>query len=148
MQLSKPLFSIARHNPWRENLVGRLPNEWHCGAGPPPYICEDGLVLCCVAQCRHPAIPLSRYTRKNIERESKTKSRVVPTARFSAFNRWRYSTGCRKIQDKGSSSCFSAGGEDSREARLPVPIRVLSALSCLPVTRLAAGSSQEQRCRH
>ena len=55
MQLSKPLLSIARHNPRRENLVRGLPNEWHCGAGPPRYICEDVLVHYCVAQRGHPA---------------------------------------------------------------------------------------------
>src|SRR5690348_647528 len=29
-RLSKPLFSFARHNPWRKNLLEGRPNDWHC----------------------------------------------------------------------------------------------------------------------
>jgi MoaA/NifB/PqqE/SkfB family radical SAM enzyme len=40
--LSKPLFSFARHNPWRKNLARGFPNDWHCAAGGRHlYICED-----------------------------------------------------------------------------------------------------------
>ena len=122
--LSKPLFSFARHNPWRKNLVRGLPNEWHCGAGGRHlYICEDGLVHYCMAQRGYLAIPLSRYTREDIERESKTIKPCAPYCTIFCIQRVALLDRLRENPRGAIEELFPPRGAEGREARLPVPVQ-------------------------
>ena len=51
--LSKPLFSFARHNPRRRNLLQGKPNHWHCPAGDTFTSASSG---CCITAWRKEAI--------------------------------------------------------------------------------------------
>lgn len=127
--LSKPLFSFARHNPWRKNLVRGLPNDWHCGAGGRHlYICEDGLVHYCMAQRGYPAIPLSRYTREDIERESKTTKSCAPYCTIFCIHRVALLDRLRENPKQALGQLFPPRDADGQQAHLPLPVRVLSGL--------------------
>jgi MoaA/NifB/PqqE/SkfB family radical SAM enzyme len=127
--LSRPLFSFARHNPWRKNLIHGLPNEWHCSAGGRHlYICEDGLVHYCMAQRGYPAIPLSRYTREDIERESKVKKTCTPYCTIFCIQRVALLDRLRENPRQALAQLFPAGGPDNERTRLPLPVRALRAV--------------------
>jgi MoaA/NifB/PqqE/SkfB family radical SAM enzyme len=127
--LSKPLFSFARHNPWRKNLIRGLPNEWHCSAGGRHlYVCEDGLVHYCMAQRGYPAIPLSRYTRADIERESKVTKKCAPYCTIFCIQRVALLDRLRENPRQALAQLFPPSGTDDEGSRMPVPIRALSAL--------------------
>jgi MoaA/NifB/PqqE/SkfB family radical SAM enzyme len=69
-QLETGVFSFAHYDRFQEHLVRGLPNDWHCRAGARfLYVCEDGLVHWCSQQRGHPGIPLSDYTRDDVERQ-------------------------------------------------------------------------------
>jgi MoaA/NifB/PqqE/SkfB family radical SAM enzyme len=127
--MSKPLFSFAGHNPWRKNLARGLPNDWHCGAGGRHlYICEDGLVHYCMAQRGYPAIPLARYAREDIERESKAKKSCAPYCTIFCIQRVALLDRLRENPRQALAQLFPPNDEDGQQAHLPVPVRVLSAL--------------------
>ena len=131
--LSKPLFSFARHNPWRQNLARGLPNDWHCGAGGRHlYICEDGLVHYCMAQRGYPAIPLARYTREDIERESKAKKSCAPYCTIFCIQRVALLDRLRENPRQALAQLFPPKDADNKQADLPLPVRVLSALFLAP----------------
>lgn len=128
-RLSKPLFSFARHNPWRANLIRGLPNEWHCGAGGRHlYICEDGLVHYCMAQRGYPAIPLSQYTQEDIDRESKAVKTCAPYCTIFCIQRVALLDRLRENPGQALGQLFPPRDADGREVPRPVPIRILSAL--------------------
>ena len=132
-------FSAAWHNPWRENLIRGLPNDWHCGAGGRHlYICEDGLVHYCMAQRGYPAIPLEAYTREDIERETQGEERLcallhhlLHSARGADRSRARESAPgaggvlprarCRRQRTKAASpdsrAQFAAGAVEGQERK-------------------------------
>jgi MoaA/NifB/PqqE/SkfB family radical SAM enzyme len=124
-QQSKPLFSFARHNPWRRNLIQGKPNDWHCPAGGRHiYICEDGLVHYCMAQRGYPAIPLAQYTQEDIERESKTPKSCAPYCTIFCVHRIALVDQIRTDPRQALATLFPGGeGED---ARPPLPVRVLT----------------------
>jgi hypothetical protein len=127
--LSKPLFSFARHNPWRKNLARGLPNDWHCAAGGRHlYICEDGLVHYCMAQRGYPAIPLSQYTRQDIERESRSVKSCAPYCTIFCIQRVALLDRLRENPRQALAQLFPARDARRGEAELPLPVRVLSAL--------------------
>lgn len=127
--LSKPLFSFARHNPWRRNLMHGLPNEWHCPAGGRHlYICEDGLVHYCMAQRGYPAIPLSRYTREDCEREARTPKGCAPYCTIFCIQRVALLDRLRENPRQTLLELFPAQTPDGRGTRVPVPIRIISSL--------------------
>lgn len=126
--LSKSRFSFARHNPWRANLVKGLPNDWHCTAGGRHlYICEDGLVHLCLAQRGYPGIPLSRYTREDIERESKTEKSCAPYCTIFCVQRVASLDHLRANPKQALVQLFPANNKPGENAALPVPIRLLKA---------------------
>jgi hypothetical protein len=128
-KLSKPLFSFARHNPWRENLARGLPNDWHCGAGGRHlYICEDGLVHYCMAQRGYPAAPLDRYTQEDMDREAKAVKSCAPYCTIFCIQRVALLDRLRENPKQALVQLFPAKESNGREARLPVPVRILSAL--------------------
>lgn len=127
-RLSKPLFSFARHNPWRRNLLRGLPNEWHCPAGGRHlYICENGLVHYCMAQRGYPAIPLAQYTQEDIERESKTPKLCAPYCTIFCVHRVALLDTLRENPKQALVQLFPAQDGDGHEARPPFPVRVLTA---------------------
>jgi MoaA/NifB/PqqE/SkfB family radical SAM enzyme len=67
-------------NDFQDDLAHGRPHEWRCRAGARYlYICEDGLVHYCSQQRGYPGIPLSEYTREQIEREFYTEK---PCAKY------------------------------------------------------------------
>jgi MoaA/NifB/PqqE/SkfB family radical SAM enzyme len=127
--LKRGKFSAAWHNPWRENLIRGLPNEWHCGAGGRHlYICEDGLVHYCMAQRGYPAIPLEAYTREDIERETKAKKDCAPYCTIFCIQRVALIDRVRENPRKALEEFFPTKDADGNRRKLPVPIRVLSSL--------------------
>ena len=127
--LSKPLFSIARHNPFQKNLVRGLPNAWHCRAGSRYlYICEDGLVHYCSQQRGHPAIPLSQYTRDDLDRESQTVKRCAPYCTISCVHRVAMLDSLRENPRAALQQLFPPQSEGAVQGRFPVPIRILTAI--------------------
>jgi MoaA/NifB/PqqE/SkfB family radical SAM enzyme len=128
-KLSKPLFSFARHNPWRKNLARGLPNDWHCSAGGRHlYICEDGLVHYCMAQSGYPAIPLARYTQEDMDREAKAVKSCAPYCTIFCIQRVALLDRLRENPRQALVQLFPPKEGDGRDARLPVPVRILSAL--------------------
>lgn len=125
--LSKPLFSFARHNPWRRNLARGLPNDWHCGAGGRHlYICEDGLVHYCMAQRGYPAIPLSQYTREDMAREGRRPKSCAPYCTIFCIQRVALLDRLRENPRQALQQLFAP--EEGGEARLPLPVRALTAV--------------------
>lgn len=56
---SSGLFSFSHFDAFQTNVIGGLPNTWHCRAGGRfLYICEDGLVHYCSQQRGKPGVPL------------------------------------------------------------------------------------------
>ena len=109
-------FSAAWHNPWRENLIRGLPNDWHCGAGGRHlYICEDGLVHYCMAQRGYPAIPLEAYTREDIERETKAKKDCAPYCTIFCIQRVALIDRVRENPRKALEEFFPARDADGNE---------------------------------
>ncbi len=127
--LSSSPFSFALRNPWRKNLAHGLPNEWHCTAGGSHlYICEDGLVHYCMAQRGYPAIPLAQYTRNDIERESKAPKTCAPFCTIFCVQRVAFLDRLRSNPRQALEQFFPPPSGDGRGARVPIPVRVLSAL--------------------
>lgn len=127
--LSKPLFSIARHNPFQKKLMQGLPNAWHCRAGGRYlYICEDGLVHYCSQQRGHPGIPLAHYTRGDLERESNTKKSCAPYCTISCVHRVALLDSLRESPQQALAQLFPPRDEAGRATPPPAPVRILSAL--------------------
>jgi len=127
--LSRPLFSFARHNPWRANLLRGMPNEWHCPAGGRHlYICENGLVHYCMAQRGYPAIPLEQYTQADIDRESKAPKPCAPYCTIFCVHRAALLDKVRENPREALVQLFPAHGPDGEPFRPPLPIRALTSL--------------------
>jgi molybdenum cofactor biosynthesis enzyme MoaA len=127
--LSKPLFSFARHNPWRKNLLEGKPNDWHCPAGGRHlYICENGLVHYCMAQRGYPAIPLARYNQQDIDRESKAPKPCAPYCTIFCVHRIALLDTIRQKPREALVQLFpapNAANTGRQEANPPLPIRLL-----------------------
>lgn len=127
-RLSRPLFSFARHNPWRHNLARGLPNDWHCGAGGRHlYICENGLVHYCMAQRGYPAIPLEQYTQADIDREAKTPKSCAPYCTIFCIQRIAFLDRLRQKPAEALVQLFPAA-ENGGKAQIPLPVRMLIAM--------------------
>ena len=127
-RFSKPLFSFARHNPWRRNLIEGMPNQWHCPAGGRHlYICENGLVHYCMAQRGYPAIPLERYTQEDVDRERKAPKSCAPYCTIFCIHRVALVDKIRENPHEALVQLFPAGGGDGTEPKVPLPVRALTA---------------------
>lgn len=130
--LSKPLFSFARHNPWRRNLLDGKPNDWHCPAGGRHlYICEFGLVHYCMAQRGYPAKPLEEYTQEDIDRESKAPKSCAPYCTIFCIHRVALLDKLRVNPREALAQLFPAPGIDnqgSKQAHPPLPVRALTSI--------------------
>jgi hypothetical protein len=126
-KLAKPLFSFARHNPWRKNLIEGRPNEWHCPAGGRHlYICEDGLVHYCMSQRGYPAIPLAEYTQADIDRETRRPKPCAPYCTIFCVHRVALIDQIRQSPREALVQLFPASAEGG--TRQPLAIRALVAL--------------------
>ena len=125
-RLSKPLFSFARHNPWRKNLLEGRPNDWHCPAGGRHiYICENGLVHYCMSQRGYPAKPLAEYTQADIDRESKAPKPCAPYCTIFCVHRVALLDRIRENPREALVQLFPA--PELGQARPPLPVRALTA---------------------
>jgi len=125
--MSKPLFSFQRHNPWRKNLLEGKPNDWHCPAGGRHlYICENGLVHYCMSQRGYPAIPLADYNQAHIDRESKTPKPCAPYCTIFCVHRVALLDQIRENPHAALVQLFPAG--DGQNSRPPLPIRALTGM--------------------
>jgi MoaA/NifB/PqqE/SkfB family radical SAM enzyme len=139
-KFSKPLFSFARHNPWRKNLLEGKPNDWHCPAGGRHlYICEDGLVHWCMAQRGYPAIPLARYSQADIDRENKSKKPCAPYCTVFCVHRVALLDEIRETPKAALVKLFPAGEGQPVDAGLPVPIKVLTGMFAYQPDKPGAG---------
>lgn len=128
-RFSRPLFSFASHNPWRNNLAMGLPNDWHCGAGGRHlYVCEDGLVHYCMAQRGYPAIPLAQYTREDIKREGNAVKSCAPYCTIFCIQRVALLDRLRENPKLALQQLFPPPSADTRRPTMPLPVRFLSAL--------------------
>lgn len=72
---------------FQENLAAGRPNNWRCRAGARYlYVCEDGLVHYCSQQRGYPAIPLSKYSIKDVRREFLTRKECAPFCTISCVH--------------------------------------------------------------
>ena len=125
---SKPLFSFARHNPWRHNLMMGQPNDWHCPAGGRHlYICENGLVHYCMAQRGYPAIPLANYTQEDIDREAKKPKACAPFCTIFCVHRIALVDQLR-TNPRGALTQLFPAPDGAAAARPPLPVRVLTSM--------------------
>jgi MoaA/NifB/PqqE/SkfB family radical SAM enzyme len=125
-ELSKPLFSFARHNPWRKNLLEGKPNDWHCPAGGRHiYICENGLVHYCMAQRGYPAKPLAEYSQEDIDRESKAPKPCAPYCTIFCVHRVALLDKIRENPREALVQLFPAPVPG--QAKPPLPVRALTA---------------------
>jgi len=125
-KLSRPLFSFARHNPWRKNLLEGRPNDWHCPAGGRHiYICENGLVHYCMAQRGYPAKPLAEYTQEDIDRESKTPKSCAPYCTVFCVHRVALLDKIRENPRAALVQLFPA--PEPGQTHTPLAVRVLTA---------------------
>ncbi len=124
---TKPLFSFARHNPWRRNLIQGKPNDWHCPAGGRHvYICEDGLVHYCMSQRGYPAKPLADYTQEDIDRETKTPKSCAPYCTIFCVHRIALVDQIRTNPRQAIATLFPGG--EGEASRTPLPVRALTSL--------------------
>ncbi|HKE21619.1 MAG TPA: radical SAM protein [Bryobacteraceae bacterium] len=87
LEPNQKMFEFAQYDRFQRNISQGLPNQWHCRAGGRfLYICEDGLVHYCSQQRGHPAIPLERYTRADLEREAAAKKACAPFCTISCVH--------------------------------------------------------------
>ena len=88
--------SFTRINAFQDNIAQGRPNQWRCRAGSRYlYICEDGLVHYCSQQRGYPAMPLEKYTARDLRREYVTEKSCAPHCtvscvhQVSIFDSWR-----------------------------------------------------------
>ena len=93
-QVAQNIYSGIRD--FQANLIEGKPNEWRCRAGARYlYVCENGLVHYCSQQRGIPGIPLTQYTRADIQREFNAPKSCAPFCtigcvhRVSTMDFWR-----------------------------------------------------------
>jgi MoaA/NifB/PqqE/SkfB family radical SAM enzyme len=102
--------SYSRFNQFQEAIAKGEPNEWRCRAGARYlYICEKGLVHYCSQQRGYPGIPLSDYTRKDIDREFLTAKSCAPNCTVSCVHQVSYIDHWRSPQKSESSPGLPQG---------------------------------------
>jgi MoaA/NifB/PqqE/SkfB family radical SAM enzyme len=130
----KSFFSFDYYNQFQKNLVGGLPNQWHCRAGGRYlYICEDGLAHYCSQQRGFPAIPLDSYTPDDLERESKAVKSCAPYCSVSCVHQVAALDALRENPREALARFFPPREGQGAPADLPRPIRLLTWLF-LPAT--------------
>jgi hypothetical protein len=110
--------AFVQYDQFQRNLVGGLPNDWHCHAGSRYlYVCEDGLVHYCSQQRGYPGIPLEQYRPEDLEREYHTVKACAPYCTISCVHRVTVVDEFRESPQAALSRFFPE--------RLPAPVKVL-----------------------
>lgn len=92
---------------FQKNLMHGRPNSWKCRAGARYlYVCEDGKVHLCSQRRGYPGIPITRYTRADIEREFYTRKDCAPYCTLSCVHQMSALDGWRRqgLADHGRPS--------------------------------------------
>jgi MoaA/NifB/PqqE/SkfB family radical SAM enzyme len=104
--------SFTRINAFQDNIALGTPNQWRCRAGARYlYICEDGLVHYCSQQRGFPAIPLEKYTVKDIRREYLTEKSCAPHCTVSCVHQVSVLDGWRAPQRPAPETSSSRPSE-------------------------------------
>ncbi|HKF47911.1 MAG TPA: radical SAM protein [Terracidiphilus sp.] len=88
--------NYAQFDAFQNAIAKGEPNDWRCRAGSRYlYICEDGLVHYCSQQRGYPGVPVTQYTKADLEREFLTAKSCAPHCtigcvhRISHIDHWR-----------------------------------------------------------
>ena len=81
-----------------------------------------------MAQRGYPAIPLDRYTQEDMDREAKAVKSCAPYCTIFCIQRVALLDRLRENPKQVLVQLFPRGEGDGGAARLPVPVRILSAL--------------------
>lgn len=94
--LSHSVVHTLNYRLFQRNLMHGRPNNWKCRAGARYlYICEHGNVHWCSQQRGYPGIPVTEYSRRDVQREFDTRKNCAGRCtltcvhQISAFDRWR-----------------------------------------------------------
>jgi MoaA/NifB/PqqE/SkfB family radical SAM enzyme len=83
--------NYSRFNKFQEAIANAEPNDWRCRAGSRfLYVCEDGLVHYCSQQRGFPGVPLSQYSKADLEREYLTEKTCAPHCTVSCVHQISY----------------------------------------------------------
>jgi MoaA/NifB/PqqE/SkfB family radical SAM enzyme len=103
--------NYSRFNHFQEKIANGQPNEWRCRAGSRYlYICENGLVHYCSQQRGFPGVPLSGYTRDDLEREFLTEKGCAPNCTVSCVHQVSHIDYWRAPQKPPTSAAGTADG--------------------------------------
>jgi MoaA/NifB/PqqE/SkfB family radical SAM enzyme len=98
-RMSRSWVHRFNYHAFQKNLMQGRPNPWKCRAGGRYlYICEDGLVHWCSQQRGYPGIPLARYSRDDIRRESNTQKGCAAFCSLSCVHQVSFVDGWRGRQ--------------------------------------------------
>jgi MoaA/NifB/PqqE/SkfB family radical SAM enzyme len=125
-RLKKPFYTSGLYNRFHKNLARGLPNDWHCTAGSRYlYICEDGLVHYCSQQRGYPAIPLEKYTHRDLEREYHTVKPCAPYCTISCVQRVSMIDELRENPIEAIQRFFPSRGRQPA-SEIPAAVRILT----------------------
>ena len=127
LEPDQKMFSFAQYDRFQRNISEGRPNDWHCRAGGRfLYICEDGLVHYCSQQRGHPAIPLDRYTREDLEREAAREKPCAPLCTVSCVHQTAMLDAFRERPRQVLSEMIAARQERNPEYRPPAILHALT----------------------
>ncbi len=119
--------TFAYYNQFHRNLIQGRPNDWSCRAGSRYlYICEDGLVHYCSQQRGAPGIPLSKYTRQDLEREFESVKPCAPFCTISCVHQVSMIDQFREKPKESLGKFFPAKSGDEQSYAPPAIIRALT----------------------
>jgi MoaA/NifB/PqqE/SkfB family radical SAM enzyme len=111
--------NYSRFNQFQEAIANGEPNDWRCRAGSRYlYICENGLVHYCSQQRGFPGVPLSGYTKADLEREFLTEKSCAPHCTVSCVHQISYIDHWRAPQTSTTSPGSNAGSTSESTAGL------------------------------
>jgi len=123
--MGNSLFDYANYNRFQKNLAEGRPNDWRCRAGSRYlYVCEDGLVHWCSQQRGHPAIPLDRYSREDLQRQFHEEKRCAPHCTVGCVHRVAQVDELRSNALGALEEWFPASGQGA-PSRPPFSVRLL-----------------------
>ena len=118
--------TFAYYNQFQKNLIQGKPNNWSCRAGSRYlYVCEDGLVHYCSQQRGTPAIPLEKYTVRDLEREYLTEKSCAPWCTISCVHQVSMVDQFRENPKAALGRFFPTSPGDERSYAPPAIIRAL-----------------------
>ncbi len=139
-ELQPGLFSFAQFAAFQRNLAAGQPNDWHCRAGARfLYICEEGKVHYCSQQRGAPGIPLSAYTREDMERSFKSRKGCEPFCSISCVHQVALLDRFREQPAEALQQILDAQRETDAAFRTPASVRALAWLFLDPRRRRIFG---------